>query len=125
MAKLSESKKLIGQWGEDCACRYLRSRGYKVIGRNFSCRFGEIDVIAQKRGYLIFAEVKLRKSDRFAEAREYVDARKQERLRSAASLWLSENPTKLQPRFDIIEIYGSHDMPYDSLSIRHYENAFE
>ena len=63
MAKLSESKKLIGQWGEDQACEYLRRHGYRIIGRNYSCRFGEIDVIAAKRGFLAFVEVKLRRSD--------------------------------------------------------------
>ena len=125
MAKLSESKKLIGQWGEDQACEYLRRHGYRILGRNYACRFGEIDVIAAKRGYLAFVEVKLRRSDRFAEAREFVDARKQERLRSTASLWLAENETAMQPRFDVIEIYGEPGMPYRSLTIRHYENAFE
>ncbi|MBQ9045952.1 MAG: YraN family protein [Oscillospiraceae bacterium] len=125
MAKLSESKKLIGQWGEDQACEYLRRHGYRIIGRNYSCRFGEVDVIACRRGYLAFVEVKLRRSDRFAAAREFVDARKQERLRSAASLWLAENETDLQPRFDVIEIYGEPGMAYRSLQIHHYENAFE
>lgn len=125
MAKLSESKKLIGQWGEDQAGEYLRRHGYRVIGRNYSCRFGEIDVIASKHGYLAFVEVKLRRSDSFAEAREFVDARKQERLKCAASLWLAENETTLQPRFDVIEIYGTPGTPYRDLTIRHYENAFE
>lgn len=125
MAKLSDSKKLIGQWGEDQACEYLRRHGYRIIGRNYSCRFGEIDVIAAKRGFLAFVEVKLRRSDAFAEAREYVDERKQARLRSAASLWLAENETALQPRFDVIEVYGEPGMPFRSLRIRHYENAFE
>ena len=60
MAKLSESKKLIGQWGEDQACEYLRRHGYRIVGRNYACRFGEIDVIASKRGFLAFVEVKLR-----------------------------------------------------------------
>ena len=125
MAKLSESKKLIGQWGEDQACEYLRRKGYRIIGRNYACRFGEIDVIASKRAFLAFVEVKLRRSDAFAEAREYVDLRKQERLRSAASLWLAENDTQLQPRFDVIEIYGQPGTAYRDLTIRHYENAFE
>lgn len=125
MAKLADSKKLAGQWGEDCACEYLRRKGYHVIGRNYACRFGEIDIIARKRGYLAFVEVKLRRSDRFAEAREYVDRFKQDRLRCAASLWLAENETTLQPRFDVIEVYGETGAAYDSLKIRHYENAFE
>ena len=125
MAKLSESKKLIGQWGEEQASEFLRRRGYRIIGRNYTGRFGEIDVIASKRGYLAFVEVKLRRTNRFAEAREYVDAQKQDRLRSAASLWLAENETNLQPRFDVIEVYGEPGTPFRDLTIRHYENAFE
>ena len=52
-------------------------------------------------------------------------ARKQERVRSAAMHWLSLNETELQPRFDVIEIYGDVGMPYRKLDIRHIENAFE
>ena len=125
MAKLSESKKLIGQWGEDQACEYLRRKGWKILGRNYTCRFGEIDVIASKRGCLAFVEVKLRRNAEFAEAREFVDQRKQERLRTAALSWLSENDTGLQPRFDVIEIYGTPGTDFRDLTIRHYENAFE
>lgn len=123
--KLSESKKLRGQWGEQQAAAYLKRRGYRIVGQNYSCRFGEIDVIAADRRYIVFVEVKLRGSDRFAQAREYVGAAKQERIRTAASLWLAENETGLQPRFDVIEIYGDETMAPKKLDIRHLENAFE
>ena len=123
--KLSESKKLRGQWGEQQAAAYLKRHGYRIVGQNYSCRFGEIDVIAADRQYLVFVEVKLRGSDRFAEAREYVGAVKQARVRTAAALWLAENETALQPRFDVIEIYGNETMDPEKLDIRHIENAFE
>lgn len=123
--KLSESKKLRGQWGEQQAAAYLKRRGYRIVGQNYSCRFGEIDVIAADRRYIVFVEVKLRGSDRFAQAREYVGVAKQERIRTAASLWLAENETGLQPRFDVIEIYGDETMAPKKLDIRHLENAFE
>ena len=123
--KLSESKKLRGLWGEQQAAAYLKRRGYRIVGQNYTCRFGEIDVIAADRKYVVFVEVKLRSTDRFAQAREYVGAAKQERIRTAAALWLSENETALQPRFDVIEIYGNETMDPKQLDIRHIENAFE
>lgn len=123
--KLSESKKLRGQWGEQQAAAYLKRCGYRIVGQNYVCRFGEIDVIAADRKYIVFVEVKLRSSDRFAPAREYVGAAKQARVRATASLWLSENETALQPRFDVIEIYGNETMNPKQLDIRHIENAFE
>ena len=49
-----------GAWGEDCAAAYLRRHGYRILARNYSCRFGEIDIIAADRHYVVFAEEKLR-----------------------------------------------------------------
>ena len=61
-----------GAWGEECAAAYLRRRGYRILARNYSCRFGEIDIIAADRHYVVFVEVKLRASDRFVRAGAYV-----------------------------------------------------
>ena len=116
---------LTGRWGEQKAAEYLKKRGYKTVGMNFRCRVGEIDVIAENRKYIVFCEVKLRKSDSFAQAREYVTAAKQDRLRSTASIWLSQNETDKQPRFDIIEIYAPNGADKENYSINHIENAFE
>ena len=91
-----------GAWGEECAAAYLRRRGYRILARNYSCRFGEIDIIAADRHYVVFVEVKLRASDRFVRAGAYVTTAKQARIRTAASLWLAEHETQLQPRFDVI-----------------------
>lgn len=123
--KLAQSKKLRGLWGEQQAAAYLKRRGYRMIGQNYTCRFGEIDLIAADRRYVAFVEVKLRTSVRFAQAREYVTAAKQERIRTAAALWLAENETTLQPRFDVIEIYGNETMDPGKLEFHHIENAFE
>ena len=95
---------LSGAWGEALAAKYLQKKRYKVVATNYRCRFGEIDLIVQDRKFLVFVEVKLRRSAKFAQAREYVDPRKQDKLRMTASIYLSQNPTHLQPRFDIIEI---------------------
>ena len=115
---------LVGAWGESLAAEFLRKRHYKVIGSNFRCRYGEIDLIVQNRKYLVFVEVKLRKSAQFAQACEFVDYHKQNRLRTTAEFYLSTNPTNLQPRFDVIEIYAPDGMESVNPVIRHMEDAF-
>ena len=123
--KLSESRKLAGDYGEEQAAQYLKKHGYHIVGRNYKVRTGEIDLIASNREYIVFVEVKMLKNDRFGEAKEFVGTMKQNRVRSAAMQWLALNETELQPRFDVIEIYGDVGMPYRMLDIRHIENAFE
>lgn len=117
--------KLTGAWGEAVAAEYLRSKHYKVEAVGYYCRFGEIDLIVSDRKYLVFVEVKLRKSGTFARAMEYVDQRKQDRLRITASMYLSQNPTKLQPRFDVIEIYAPEGSATVNPQIWHLEDAFQ
>ena len=119
------TSKLTGAWGEALAADYLRKKHYKIVASGYHSRFGEIDLIAQNRTFLVFVEVKLRKSARFALAREYVDFKKQENLRLTASIYLSQNPTKLQPRFDVIEIYAPEGMATAAPEIYHLEDAFQ
>jgi len=82
-------------------------------------------LIVANRKYLVFVEVKLRKSAKFANAFEYVDSAKQNRLRTTASLYLSEHPTNLQPRFDVIEIYAPEGTATANPEIYHMEDAFQ
>ena len=117
--------KLRGAWGEALAAEYLRKKRYKILAAGYSCKFGEIDLIAADRKYLVFVEVKLRKSADFAQAMEFVDRRKQDRLRLTASMYLSQNPTELQPRFDVIEIYAPEGTATARPEIRHMEDAFQ
>ena len=115
---------VVGAWGEAIAAEYLRKKRYEVIATGYRCRYGEIDLIVRNRQYLVFVEVKLRSSDRFAEAREFVDSRKQERLRVTASLYLDQFPTELQPRFDVIEVYAPEGTATKKPNIIHLEDAF-
>jgi putative endonuclease len=115
---------IVGAWGEALAAEYLRKKRYRLVATGYRCRYGEIDLIVQNRRYLVFVEVKLRRSDRFAEAREFVDIHKQERLRSTASLYLDEFPTELQPRFDVIEVYAPDGTATKRPTIIHLEDAF-
>ena len=117
--------KLAGAWGEALAAEYLRKKRYTVVAAGYRCRFGEIDLIVQDRKHLVFVEVKLRKSADFASAMEYVDRHKQDRIRVTASMYLSQNPTKLQPRFDVIEIYAPDGTQTQCPQIRHMEDAFQ
>lgn len=116
---------LNGAWGEAVAADYLRKKHYELVAAGYRCRFGEIDLIVRNRKYLVFAEVKLRKSASFAKAREYVDRRKQDRIRVTASVYLSHNPTELQPRFDVIEIYAPAGSETARPEIHHLEDAFQ
>ncbi len=118
-------KNQLGAWGESLAAAYLREQGYEILAANYRTRLGEIDLIAARRGFVAFVEVKLRKNDRFGEAREFVGRRKQERLRAAAAQWLAEHGDAGQPRFDVIEIYAPWGMATRSPRIIHIEDAFE
>ncbi len=117
--------KLSGAWGEALAAEFLRKKHYKILAAGYFCKFGEIDLIARDRKFLVFVEVKLRKSGSFARAMEYVTSRKQDRIRVTASMYLSENPTDLQPRFDVIEIYAPEGPATAHPEIYHMEDAFQ
>ena len=114
-------KKLIGRRGELLAAEYLKKKRYRIVGMNYACRLGELDLIAENRDYVVFVEVKTRKDAAFSQAREAVTPAKQRRLVAAAQLWLQQNPTEKQPRFDVLEVYtGAGPEP----RIVHIENAF-
>lgn len=118
-------RRLLGRWGEALAAEELRRRGYRIVAAGWQCRFGEIDLIAENGKYISFTEVKLRRDVRIAQAREFVDRRKQERIRTTAQLYLAENSTQLQPRFDVMEIYAPEGMQTKRPKLIFLENAFE
>ena len=93
---------LTGAWGEALAAEYLRKKRYSLVAAGYRCRFGEIDLIVK-----------------------YVDWKKQDRLRTTAAMYLSENPVNLQPRFDVIEIYAPDGTQTLHPEIHHLEDAFQ
>lgn len=119
-----QESRLLGAWGEELAARWIREQGGRVIAANFRCRFGEIDLICEENGFLCFTEVKLRKSSRYGGAGEFVDFRKQNKLRATAQFYLAKHPTALQPRFDVIEIYAPAGTETKYPRISRIENAF-
>lgn len=114
----------LGQWGEEQIAQWLQQRGWQITEKNFRCRMGEIDLVAENGTYLAFVEVKLRKDDRFGSACEAVTPAKQRRLRIAAQYYLMKHPTQLQPRFDVAEIYAPQGDCTESPSIYYIEDAF-
>lgn len=119
-----QASRLLGRWGEALAADHLRRAGYQIVAANWRSRFGEIDLIAADGEYLCFVEVKLRKSAAFGGAGEFVDRHKQDKLRLTAELYLSRYPTRLQPRFDVIEIYAPQGTDTKAPRVHHIENAF-
>ena len=110
-----------GNRGEAAAARCLRQRGYTLLASQWRCRFGELDLVAQdRRGTLCIVEVKLRGVGSIALPREFVDSRKQQRLRSAAELYLASGGLDVPVRFDVAEVYDEGG----SLRIEYIENAF-
>jgi len=103
-------KKLIGDKGERKVAKMYQFKGYKIIARNFSCKYGELDIVAQKGDMIVIIEVKTRKNDNYAQAKDFVDYRKQNKLRNTADLFLQQNNlSDKNIRFDVAEVYTDND----------------
>ncbi len=118
------STKQDGDWGEALVEKYLSERGCRIMEREWRCRFGEIDLIAEKDGVLLFIEVKLRTNLQYGAPCEYVTAKKQEKLRAAALLYLSMHGLDVPARFDVAEVYTDVRHSAGKTRIAYIENAF-
>ena len=114
---MSSDAKKTGTKGEAIACQYLTDRGYTIVARNFTVRYGELDIVAERDGIIAFTEVKTRKNAVYSRACEAVSAAKQRRLIAAASMWLAESGWDGPTRFDVIEVYPGGEL-------NHIEDAF-
>lgn len=114
----------LGRWGEEQVAEDLRRKGVRILAKNYRCRFGEIDLIAEYDKYLCFIEVKLRKDASFMPARCAVDVRKQHRLRITANYYLISHATQLQPRFDVVEVYAPQGTATIHPKIYYWTDAF-
>lgn len=112
-----------GAAGEDRAAAYLMEKGFRILARNYRSRFGEIDIIAEDGKYLLFAEVKTRKSSSLVGPAEAVTAAKRARIARTAMLYLQNHRTGLQPRFDVVAVVVGKDRAVEKLE--HIENAFD
>lgn len=98
----------IGKWGESLACKYLETNNYKVIERNFMCRQGEIDIIAEDslKKELVFIEVKTRSNLKYGNPIDAVNRQKQKHMVYAIKYYIYKKGIKDIPiRIDVIEIH--------------------
>jgi len=94
-----------GFTGEEMAARFLKKRGYKILERNFSSTHGEIDIVAKDKNFIVFVEVKRRKSEYFGAPEEAVTPLKQKSIINCAKVWLVQNKLYGSPvRFDVVSI---------------------
>ncbi len=112
----------FGTAGERKAAAYLRQLGHRVLARNYTCPYGEIDLVTFNDGQYVFVEVKTRTSDTHQDPIEAVGPAKQHRLRRAARHYLSHaSASDHASRFDVVTvIWPTHGKP----SFEHIENAF-
>ena len=109
------NNKVVGNAGEDLACRYLEKQGYQILERNkHYSRFCEIDIIAKHKNTTVFVEVKTRKTDAFGTPSEAITKSKYENLRKGVQFYLSENKIK-DFRIDLISITLKPEMKIEHL----------
>ena len=113
----------LGKKGEDMVTGFLIKNGHTILKRNYLCRFGEIDIIAQKGEMLLFVEVKTRKENSFVSPKEAVDSHKIARMIKASQDYLSKTveEVELQPRFDVAEVILKNDGKFH---LNYIKNAF-
>jgi len=121
--KLLADAKLLGRWGEKRCERFLKSKGFKKLARNFSCKAGEIDlVMVATSGAIVFVEVKTRADESLTPVESVITPDKKHKLHKAARYFLATYDIKNRPyRFDVVTTVLGQSGP---AKIRHYENAF-
>ncbi len=118
---MTSQHKSLGRWGEDQAARYLEQQGFHIRERNFRFARGEIDIIAEKDGVLVFVEVKTAAQSHLGDPVTWVDERKQRQLATVAARYLQLNDIHdMDCRFDVIGVIRRGEHPH----IQHIENAF-
>ena len=120
------ARKEFGKQGEEAAARFLEELGYRIVCRNYTCRIGEIDLIAEKPELLVFCEVKSRRSLAYGAPQEAVHTRKTLKIRRVAEWYLLQSrrlsplPDRLDIRFDVIEVRRTET----GFDLNHIEGAF-
>lgn len=117
----------IGRWGEEIAFSYLIQQGYSILERNFSCRLGEIDIIAKSKhnNEIIFIEVKTRRQLIYGNPAEAIDQKKLKHLYAVANVFLIQKHFENNPiRFDVIEVLQSNTINKEKskTKIHHIQN---
>ena len=116
------NKNETGRLGEDAVCSYLKENGYVIVKRNYRIRGGEIDIIAEKDGYIAFVEVKTRNIGGISSGFDAIDTRKIKAVIRTAENYLNKYPSQSQPRFDAAQVTVSGG---DVADIEYIINAFD
>ncbi|MGE5473118.1 MAG: YraN family protein [Ignavibacteriales bacterium] len=117
-------KKDLGQVGEKKARKYLVDNGYTILKNNFTCKLGEIDIIAEKEEYIIFIEVKTRTNVNYGFPIESISFKKRKSIIKSAKVFLLQKKlTDSAVRFDVIEVLTGSEKE-SSININHIMNAF-
>lgn len=112
--------KNTGNWGEEQALAYLRSENYVILATNWRYKHLEIDIIAQHKDVLVFAEVKTRSGSDYGEPEAAVSLKKQRFLISAANQYMTESNSPLEARFDILSV----SLVNNKAIVKHLPDAF-
>lgn len=122
-----ENKRLtVGKAGEDYVAKYLKSKGYIILKRNWhDSRYGEIDIIAENCENIVFVEVKTRQKNSIVSGVEAVDSYKQKRTKNASQTFMKRLRTNLPPRIDVAEVtvLSENENGFE-FSLNYIENAF-
>jgi len=119
---MSRDRVILGETGEELACRELERRGYAIIERRYRRRRGELDVIARDGQTLVFVEVKAREDRMFGDAAEAVTVRKRRRIvRLAMEYVMRHRLANIPCRFDVVSIHIEAGRP----AIEVFQNAFD
>ncbi len=122
---MKTDKQVKGALGESSVCAELIRRGHKILARNYQKRTGEIDIISEVDGFIVFTEVKARKIGSIVSGLEAVDFAKKRKIIITADAYLTENPCDLCVRYDIAEVWLTGNIDPKVVRIDIYENAFD
>ena len=118
---------MLGQWqifgkkAENTACKFLKKAGFKILEKNYTAKIAEIDIIAIHHDFLVFVEVKARKSLRKGQPKEAVNFSKQEKIKLGAAYYMKNKKLdNIRVRFDVVSIYQNNS----KFEIKHIKNAF-
>jgi putative endonuclease len=119
---MSTARRVLGSLGEQEACRILEADGYRIVARNYRLRQGELDIVCERAGTLVFCEVKTRTTEHFGLPEEAVTWTKRRRIRQLAAEYLRrERQPARTVRFDVVSVMVSEGRVS---ALRHIVNAF-
>ena len=119
---MAVDRKGYGNEGEEAAVRFLESRGYRVRARNYSCRHGELDVVAEHEDIVCFVEVRMRSTAVWGDPSHTVSFAKQRKVVKAALHYLlTQRLRDRMIRFDVISVVGRGERA----TVEHLPGAFD